>query len=119
LSYQREANRVRHMLDRAVALLIGAATRFRGRALHAYAAELQDLARELNDTRALTLDQDWSDTLGRAQRQLRGLMHELPAVPSRTVRVAERRIATQSRLPAKGRRLDDVAVPNDWPYLAF
>jgi hypothetical protein len=69
----------------------------------------------LEDTRALTWDQDWSDTLGRAQRQLRGLMQQLPAVP----RAAERRIAANSRLSVNGRRLDDVAIPNDWPYLAF
>jgi hypothetical protein len=114
LSYQNGPPRIRGMLDRAVAFAIGAA-RNRGHALRAYAVELQNLARELDDTRALTWDQDWSDTLGRAQRQLRGLMQELPAVP----RAAERRIATNSRLSANGRRLDDVAIPNDWPYLAF
>jgi hypothetical protein len=119
LSYQKEPHRVRHLLDRAVAFLIGATARNPGHALRAFAAELQNLARELDDTRALTWDQDWSDTLGRAQRQLRGLMQQLPAVPRRTARVAERRIATQSRLSANGRRLDDVAIPNDWPYLAF
>ena len=119
LSYQKRPHRIRHMLDRAVAFLIGATARNRGRALRAYAAQLQNLARELDDTRALTWDQDWSDTLGRAQRQLRGLMQQLPAVPSRTARVAERRIAASSRLSSNGRRLDDVAIPNDWPYLAF
>ncbi len=119
LSYQKGPHRIRYMLDRAVAFAIGATARYRGHALRAYAAELQILARELDDARALTWDQDWSDTLGPAQRQLRGLMQQLPAVPSRTARVAERRIAENSRLSANGRQLDDVAIPNDWPYLAF
>jgi hypothetical protein len=119
LSYQKGPHRIRHLLDRAVAFVIGATARHRGHALRAYAAQLQNLARELDDTRALTWDQDWSDTLGRALRQLRGLMQQLPAVPSRTARLAERRIDTDSRLAANGRRLDDVAIRNDWPYLAF
>jgi hypothetical protein len=119
LSYQKGPHRIRHLLDRAAAVVIGATLRHRGHAVRAYAAQVQNLARELDDTRALTWDQDWSDTLGRAHRQLRGVMQLLPAVASPTARVAERRIATNSRLPANGRRLDDVAISNDWPYLAF
>ena len=115
LSYQKGPHRIRLMLDRAVAFVIGATARHRGHGLRAYAAQLQNLARELEDTRALTWDQDWSDSLGRAQRQLRGLMQQLPAVP----RAAERRIVANPRLSANGRRPDDVAISNDWPYLAF
>jgi hypothetical protein len=115
LSYQKGPHRIRHMLDHAAACIIGATARHRGHASRAYAAQLQNLARELEDTRALTWDQDWSDTLGRAQRQLRGLMQQLPAVPG----AAERQIASNSRLSANGRPLDDVAIPNDWPYLAI
>jgi hypothetical protein len=115
LSYQKGPNSMRQLLDRAVAFLIGATARDRGHALRAYAAELQNLARELDDTRALTWDQNWSDTLGRALRQLGGLMQELPAVPSTTARVAERR---DTNFGANGRP-GDVAIPDDWPYLAF
>ena len=119
LSCQRGPNRIRSMADRAVAFLSGATAQYRGHALHAYAAQLHQLAHEMADTRALTWDQDWSDTLGRAQMRLHGLMQQLPAVPSRSIRIAERRIDPSSRAGANGRRLADVAISNDWPYLAF
>jgi hypothetical protein len=119
LSCQKGPNRIRSMLDGAEAFLSGATAPYRSHAVRAYATELHHLAREMADMRALTWDQDWSDTLGRAQGRLQCLMQQLPAVPSRSIRVAERRIDTGSRAGANGRRLSDVAISNDWPYLAF
>jgi len=119
LSCQKGPNRIRNMLNRAVAFLGGATDQYRGRALRAYATELHHLAREMADMRALTWDQDWSDTLGRAQGRLQGLMQQLPAVPSRSIWLAERRIDASSRPGANGRQLSDVGICNEWPYLAF
>lgn len=119
LSCQKDPNRIQLMVDRAVSFMSGVTARYRRHALRAYATQLHDLTREMADMRALTWDQDWSDTLGRAQMRLHGLMQQLPAVPSRSVRVAERRFDTHSRAGANGRRLSDVAISNDWPYLAF
>jgi hypothetical protein len=110
LAYQQDPSSLRYVLDRASAIVIGAAARSRSRVLRAYTAQLQYLARELDDTRALTWDQDWSDTLGRAQRQLHRSIEELGG----TTRAAS--AALRSRI---GGPLVHEALSSDWPYLAI
>jgi hypothetical protein len=104
LSCQQGPSRTRSWFDRTDVFLIGTTARFADRGVRVYAAELQCLARELDDSRALTRDQDLSDTLGRAQRQLRRLLQELAGAPDNA---AVPRLDTDSR-PA-----------SDWPYLAI
>ncbi len=103
--------------DRVVASVVGAIARYRGRGLRTFAVQLQQLERELNDSRALTWLLDLSDALGRSQARLRRLMKEVDhgawketgspvAVPSR-----ERQTA--------GTREDEAKLAGNWPYLAF
>src|SRR5271169_4755612 len=111
LNFQQEPSGLRYFFDHAVAYAIGATARYRSRMLRAYTAQLQYLARELDDTRALTWDQDWSDTLGRAQRQLHRSIQELGGSANAAVNAGSR--------AANGRPLDDGAMAADWPYLAI
>jgi hypothetical protein len=110
LSFQQGPSSLRYFFHRALAIVIGTTARYRNRLLRAYTVQLQYLARELDDTRALTWDQDWSDTLGRAQRQLRRSIQELGG-PADTAALA-------ASSGANGRPVGAAAI-SDWPYLAI
>src|ERR1700687_1997621 len=79
LSYQRGPSEVRGVYDLFSAGLLAGFARYRGRSLQIFSLELQRLARELDDARALTWSSDLSDTLGRTQKQIRTLIAELDA----------------------------------------
>jgi len=117
LSYQRGASFTRMVHDRVLASVLGGIARYRGRGLRTFAVQLQQLERELNDSRALTWLLDLSDALGRSQARLRRLIKEVEhgawkeagspgAVPSK-----ER--------PTAGTREDPAKLAGNWPYLAF
>lgn len=110
LAFQQDPSSLQYFLDRAAASVIATTARYRRRMLRAYTAQLQNLARELDDTRALTWDQDWSDTLGRAQRQLYRSIQDLGGTAD-TALSAARRTAERAR--------GDAAITTDWPYLAI
>jgi hypothetical protein len=117
LSYQRGPSEVRGVYDRLSAGLLAGFTRYRGRTLQAFSPVLRRLARELDDSRALTWSSDLSDTLGRSQKQIRTLLEELDAdardeAGSRRETVA--RVATRT-----GNERDDAGVAASWPYLAI
>jgi len=107
LSYQNGPSRTRCWFNACVAFLIGPLARHRGRGVRMFAAQLRCFARELDDARSLSWEQDWSDTLGRAQRQLRRSMRELAGAPD-----------TATHAASNARTRGD-AMPSDWPYLAF
>src|ERR1700688_4482131 len=79
LSYQQGPSELRGVYDRFSAGLLSAAARSRGRSRQAICGELQRVARELDDARALTWSSDLSDTFGRSQMQIRSLIKELDA----------------------------------------
>jgi hypothetical protein len=118
LSYQRGPSEVRGAYDRLSAGMLSAVARYRGRSLQTLSRELQRVARELDDARALTWSSDLSDTLGRSQMQIRTLIKELDAdtraeVPSRHETLA--RVETRT-----GNRRDDAgSVAGNWPDLAI
>jgi hypothetical protein len=118
LSYQRGPSEVRAAYHRISASLLGAIARYRGRYRHAYAAELRHLARELDDTRALTWCAELSDALGRLQPQIRRLLDELDCGALEKAGV---RHESASRAGARADAVRDGAgsVAGDWPYLAF
>jgi hypothetical protein len=118
LSYQNGPSRVRCGVNRAFAFLIGTTARYRRRAERLYAAQLQCLVRQLDDTRALTWEQELGDTLGRAQRQIRRLMQELAGAADSTATPALSRIDTNPQLASSGRARGD-AIESHWPYLAI
>jgi hypothetical protein len=118
LNYQRGPSEVRAVYDRIRAGLLGGIARSRGRSLQTLCAELQRVAHELDDTRALTWSADLSDTLGRSQTQMRRLIKELDAA----VRTAAGSlIETDTRVEARSVALreDAGSVAGNWPYLAF
>ncbi len=116
LRYQKGPGRLRCWFNHAAAFLITATARGREGGLHAYAARLQCLLRDLDDTRALTWDPHLSDTLGRAQMQMRRLLQELAGTQQAAAPAVMPRIDTPS---TNGRTLGDVAIATDWPYLAI
>ena len=115
-SYQRDAGYLRSVYDGAVAALMAVLAKYRGSRSGQYSAQLQRVAHELDDARALTWSPTLSDTLGRSQAEIRALMKELAA----DVReAAGSRIEAGSGLDASDARGHGTGVAANWPYLAF
>jgi hypothetical protein len=118
LSYQRGPSPLRELADSAVASLVALIARRQNRCSDIYAQQLQTLAREVDDVRALTWSPDLSDALGRMQIHMRRLAHELNlgavgeagASLPRTIVVACAETSSA---------LDEIAVDSSWPYLAI
>ena len=72
--YQKDAGIGTLVRNSFVAASTSWAASSRPQAIAAYAAELKSVMRELNDARALTWAADLSDTFGRSQREIRGLI---------------------------------------------
>src|SRR5579863_3833587 len=111
LHYQRGPGELRTLLDGIRANILGGAARDRKRSLARLAREVQGVARELDDARALTRSAELSDDFGRAQVHVRRLMAELGGSHQVTGLPA-------ARAPAR-RRLsipqDESDVPGNWP----
>jgi hypothetical protein len=118
LSYQQGPSEMRGFYDRLSTGLLGAVAHYRGRSLQTFSSELQRVARELDDARALTLSSELSDTLGRAQMQIRSLIQELDADAHQE---GASRDATIARVGMRvGDRRDGASsVAGNWPYLAI
>lgn len=117
LSYQQGPSEARGVYDRLGASLLSAVARSRGRSRQAIFGELQRVARELDDARALTWSSDLSDTFGRSQMQIRSLIKELDAD---ALNEASRH-KTPVRLDTRtgNRRGDAGNIAGNWPYLAI
>jgi len=118
LRYQRGPSPLRAAADLAICALAAWLARRQGRAYSVLAAELQEVAREVADLRALTWLPDLSDALGRAQLRLRRLIATLGADAR-----SESGAAVQPN-PAGGcadisRTALDGPTASDWPYLAI
>jgi|SRR5271170_2503302 len=116
LSYQKGPGQLRYFFIRAAAMLVAAAARYRDRVLPAYASQLQCLARELADTRALIWEPDWGDTLGRAQRQIRQATQDIGGASDRA---APSRADADVLLSSNERARGNAGIAADWPYLAI
>jgi hypothetical protein len=136
LNYQRDYSPFRAGYDRLNARFMAMIARCRDTSAQVFCESLWDVARELDDARALTWSAELGDTLGRAQLQLRQLLREFEAatlheahahrttlapLKSRTAsRNASRTLPrTESRArPAMDR--DELNTrPAPWPYLAL
>jgi hypothetical protein len=82
-SYQRDPSFFESGADRLAAILLGTMASLRGDAAQTFLRELRGAARELDDTRALTLSAELSDALGRAQSSMRNLVEDAQAEASR------------------------------------
>jgi hypothetical protein len=118
LNYRRGPSEMRGFYDRLSAGLLAGIARTRGRSLQIFSRELQRVARELDDARALTWSSDLSDTLGRSQIQIRTLIKELDADARNE---AGSRQETVARIVTRTGNVRDVAggVAVNWPYLAI
>jgi hypothetical protein len=118
LSYHQGPSEMRGLYDRLSTGLLGAVARYRGRSLQTFSSELQRVARELDDARALTWSSELSDTLGRAQIQIRSLIQELDADARKE---GASRDATMARVDLRvgDGREGPGSVAGNWPYLAI
>lgn len=129
LSCQRDYSPVRAAYDRLNARFMAMIARRRDTSAQVFCEALWGVARELDDARALTWSAELSDTLGRAQLQMRQLLREFEAAtlleahahrttlaPLKSRRVASRPAPRTASRPAMTR---DEAKPAPWPYLAL
>jgi hypothetical protein len=114
LRYQQGPGEWRVLADRINAGVRSAAVRSRTRALEVMAGEMQSLARELDDARALTWSPDLSDELGRSQIQIRRLIAELGGASRQGAGLLATRSTPQDSIPEGASD-----VERNWPYLAF
>jgi hypothetical protein len=118
LSYQQGASPVRALFDQIDALLIGwTALHWRRRA-SVYTRQLELLARELDDARALTWSAQLSDELGRLQTAIRRSLQELEA-GALSESGATPRSKAIGPLTSSAAVLRDADMANNWPYLAI
>jgi hypothetical protein len=116
LRYQKGPGLVRSWSDRIGASANAMLARYQGRSLVVFAGELQLLARELDDARALTWSPDLSDALGRAQLRMRRLVGELQVAEPREHAIGN---AARTEAQAGDKTLGGIGVAGDWPYLAI
>jgi len=117
LNFQKDTGALRKSYIQVTAEVQGGLARHRNRSLQTYCDELRQVERQLADSRALTWSADLSDTLGRFQVQLRGVVAELTAAArqeSNAHALAAPRAMGRAETPAEARTMEE-----NWPYLAF
>jgi hypothetical protein len=124
LSYQRGPSAALDVYCRLSAGLLSAVAQSQDRSLQTLSRELQRVARGVDDARALTWSSDLSDTLGRAQIQIRTLIKELDSDTHDTVASRDETLARVETRAIDGRRAtegrqDAGNVTGTWPYLAI
>lgn len=119
LSYQKGRGEFAELLDDVVAAATAVVARRQNRSLVIFAEELLSLAQQVDDVRALTLSPDLSDSLGRMQTNLRGLMSELRSdLPVRQASALRPRTQQTFSTATRG-SLEGLAVTNGSTYLAI
>jgi hypothetical protein len=113
LACQQGPGALQTIIDHCLATLTGLVAVKQGRPHTVFLEQLQILAREMNDTRALTWSAELGDALGRAQWQLSPLLQELGVVLRRKAGMHADVVCAEapSSSPA--------ASSADWPYLAI
>ena len=120
LSYQQGPSRLQDLADRVGASLTALNARRRKLRVSVFAQQLQTVAREVDDVRALTWSPELSDALGRMQIQIRRLAGELD-------RAALGEAGAAAMLP-RAKHLaraetsnspEEIAADSGWPFLAI
>ena len=119
VSYQRGPSRLRDVADAVSASLTALNARRLGRAVSACAQQLQAVAREVNDARALTWSPELSDALGRMQIRLRRLSHEFDLRAAGETNAALVPRAKSAARAAGADSVEEIAADSAWPYLAI
>ena len=110
-SYQKDPGFFESGADRFDAFIVATVAKLRGQGAQVFLDEMRAAARELDDTRALTLSPDLSDALGRAQKSMRTLIDEVCG----QVRLAPG-VEGDSRHDAHGLTASSISTS---PYLAL
>jgi hypothetical protein len=119
LNYQKGPGPLRDLADRLIASVVALNARRQNRRFSVNAAQLQAVAREVDDVRALTWSPDLSDALGRMQIQMRRLANELDlGALGETGATFLPRVKAVARAEADS-SLDDITVESNWPFLAI
>ena len=118
LSYQKGPSALGAASDQAIAALAAWIARLQGRSHRVFATELQCVAREVSDVRALTWLPDLSDALGRVQLRLRRLGATLDAAARSELGMAAKPTHAVGRAETPDAATDG-ATASDWPYLAI
>ena len=84
-----------------------------------YAEQLQNVAREVNDARALTWSPDLSDALGRMQIRMQRLANELELSALGEPGASATQRAKAAAHAQTSNSLDEIAADSSWPYLAI
>jgi len=116
-NYQQGPSQLRGACHRVSARMLATIASHRGRSLQTLSRELRRVVGELDDARALTWSAELSDTFGRSQTQIRGLIQELDA-RARNEAGSLREAAVRIEARAEARQGDAGGTAN-WPYLAF
>jgi hypothetical protein len=119
LSYQQGPSPLDGVADGLFASLAALNARRQNRRLSVYVQQLRDVAREVNDARALTWSPDLSDALGRIQIRMYRLANELElgALAETGAILTPRTKAVACAETSNA--LDEIAADNSWPYLAI
>jgi hypothetical protein len=117
LRYQKDTALGVIVFNGVLARWLALKSRNRLQALCEYEMSLRQLARQLEDARALTWSSDLSDTFGRLQTEIRSV---LVAVAGETAAASGSKRLPQHELSlADGGAAALPAIEGDWPYLAF
>jgi hypothetical protein len=119
LSYQQGPGALRDFADRAIASLVAFHARRQNRRADIYAQQLQSVAREVDDVRALTWSPDLSDALGRMQILMRRVASELDLGALGETGAAALPRAQAMACAETSAALEEIAVDDSWPYLAI
>jgi hypothetical protein len=117
LSYQQGPSGLRDLADGLVASLVAMNARRQNQRLSVYAQQLQTLAREVDDVRALTWSPDLSDALGRMQIRMRRLVNELDLGAlgeTGTAMLPRAKVVAET-----SNSLQEITADSGWPYLAI
>jgi hypothetical protein len=114
LRYQRGPSELCLAYGGLRASLLSSAARYGQRSLRTLSDDLQNVARALDDARALTWSADLSDTFGRSQAQIRRLLAEIEAG-------APKEAGSRNEVVSGGAAVvkEDGNMAGNWPYLAF
>ena len=120
LSYQRGPGELSTLYGEIRASLLSSTARYGQRSFRALSDELQSVAGELDDARALTWSTELSDTFGRSQAQLRRLMAEVEAGAGKEIgKDASSRSVILPDARASAGEEEEANLAANWPYLAF
>jgi len=128
LSYQRDASAIAATYYRLIARLTAIMSLRRGNSLQTFLTELMCVARELDNTRALTWSADLSDALGRLQTEIRRSLEEAGAgARNEAGTLSDMNAGAKSALAksagaksaANAARNADASLETNWPYLAI